>query len=77
VRTTLTASGAIAGISMPVTIALFPLAAIPLAAFSAIVIVIAVWHLRRGRRITVRRTAKGNLTVVFDTAPRRSAGGVR
>lgn len=76
-RATLTASGVITGISVPVTIALFPPAAIPLAAFAVIVIFIVVWHLHRGRRITVRRSAKGNLTVVLDTVPRRAAGGAR
>lgn len=76
-RATLTASGAIAGVSMPVTIALYPPAAIPLIALCVVVTTVAVWHLSRGRRITVRRTVKGNLTVVFDTTPRRSVRGAR
>lgn len=76
-RATLTASGVIAGISMPVTIALYPPTAIPLAALAATVTAIVVWHLSRGRRITVRRTPKGNLTVIFDTTPRRPVRGAR
>ena len=76
-RATLTASGAIAGITVPVTIALYPPTAIPLAALAAIVTAIVVWHLSRGRRITVRRTPKGHLTIVFDTTPRKAVRGGR
>lgn len=76
-RASLTASGAIAGISMPVSIALYPPAAIPLAIFAAIITAIVVWHLSQGRRITVRRTSKGNLTVVLDTSHRRVARGAK
>jgi hypothetical protein len=47
-RTSLTASGAIAGISMPVTVALYPPAAIPLGIVLVIVTAIVVWHLRPG-----------------------------
>jgi hypothetical protein len=77
VRTTLTASGAIAGVSMPVTIVLYPPAAIPLVVVVVIVIVIVVWHLGHGRRLTVRRSPKGNLTLVLDTAPRRAVRGTK
>ena len=76
-RATLTASGAIAGVSMPVTIALYPPVAIPLAVLVVIATAIVVWHLSKGRRLTVRRTSKGNLTVVLDTTPRRSVRGAR
>ncbi len=76
-RATLTASGAIAGVSMPVTIALYPPAAIPLAVLALIAAAIVVWHLSRGRRLTVRRTAKGCLTVVLDETPRRAVRGAR
>lgn len=63
---------------MPVTIAFYyPPAAIPLAVFAAVTTAITVWHLSRGRRITVRRTSKGNLTIVFDTSPRRAARGAK
>ena len=74
-RSTLTASGVIAGISMPVTVTLYPPAAVPLAALAAIATAIVVWHLSRGRRITLRRTSQGNITVIFDTKPRREIGG--
>lgn len=76
-RASLTASGAIAGISMPVTLAFYPPATIPLAVFAAIATAIVVWHLSQGGRITVRRTSKGNLTIVFDKSPRRPARGAR
>lgn len=62
---------------MPVTIALYPPAAIPLAVLAVIATAIVVWHLSNGRRLTVRRTSKGNLTVILDTTPRRSARGAR
>lgn len=59
---------------MPVTLALYPPAAIPLVVLAVIGTAIVVWHLSKGRRLTVRRTPKGNLTVVLDTTPR---GAVR
>jgi hypothetical protein len=62
---------------MPVSIALYPPAAIPWAAFAVIVIVIVVWHLNQGRRLTVRRTPKGNITVVFDTTQKRTPRGAK
>lgn len=76
-RASLTASGAIAGISMPVTIAFYPPAAIPLAVFAAIATAIVVWHLSRGRRITVRRTSKGTLTIVLDASLRSRERGAK
>jgi hypothetical protein len=77
VRASLTASGALASVSMPVTIALYPPASIPLAALAVIAAAIVVWHLSRGRRITLRRTSKGNLTICFDTAPRKAVRGAK
>jgi hypothetical protein len=77
VRASLTASGAIAGISMPVTIAFYPPAAIPLVVLAAIATAIVVWHLSQGRRITLRRTPKGNLTIVLDASPCRAARGTK
>ena len=76
-RTTLTASGAVAGVSMPVTIALYPPAAIPLAVLAVFAAAIVVWHLNRGRRLTVRRTSKGSLTIVLDTASRKTGRGAK
>jgi hypothetical protein len=70
VRISLTASGAIAGVSMPVSIALYPPAAIPLGVVLVIVTGIVVWHLRRGGRATVRRTPRGNLTFTLDSTRR-------
>jgi hypothetical protein len=66
-----------AGISIPVSVALNLPIAIPVVALAAVVTAIVVWHLSRGRRITVRRTAKGNLIVIFDTAPRRATRRAR
>jgi hypothetical protein len=62
---------------MPVTIAFYPPAAIPLAVIAVMVTAIVVWHLGHGRRMTVRRSSKGNLTVVLDTTPRRTARGTK
>lgn len=66
----LTASGAIAGVSMPVTIAFYPPAGVPLGIVLAIVTAIVVWHLRRGGRATVRCTRRGNLTFTLDSSRR-------
>jgi len=71
VSISLTASGAIAGVSMPVTIAFYPPAAVPLAILLAIIMAIVVWHLRRGGRAMVRRTPKGTFTFTLDSAHRR------
>lgn len=73
----LTASGVVAGVSMPVTIAFYPPAAVPLAILLAIAMVIVVWHLRRGGRATVRRTPKGTLTFTLDSARRKRERGSR
>jgi len=77
VSISLTASGAIAGVSMPVTIAFYPPAAIPLAILLAITMAIIVWHLRRGGRASVRRTPKGTFTFTLDSARRSGKRGSR
>lgn len=73
----LSASGVVAGVSMPVTIAFYPPAAIPLAILLAISTVIVVWHLRRGGRATVRRTPKGTFTFTLDSGRRIDKRGSR
>jgi hypothetical protein len=71
VRISLKASGAIAGgVTMPVTIALYPPAAIPVGIVLVIVTAIVVWHLRRGGRAMVRRTRTGILTFTLDSTRR-------
>jgi hypothetical protein len=77
VSISLTASGVIAGVSMPVTIAFYPPAAIPLAILLAVTTAVVVWHLRRGGRATVRRTPKGTLTFTLDSARRIDKRGSR
>src|SRR5690242_4272743 len=73
----LTASGAVAGVSVPVAIAFYPPAAIPLAILLAITMAIVVWHLRRGGRATVRRTPKGTFTFTLDSTRRIDKRGSR
>ena len=70
VRVSLTASGAITAVSMPVTLVLFPSTAIPVAIFAALATAIVAWHLRRGGRATVRRTPKGSLSFTLDSTRR-------
>ena len=74
-RISLTASGAIASLSMPVTIVLYPPAAIPLAIFLMIVTAVVMWHLKRGGRATVRRTQRGTLTFTLDSTHSKSMRG--
>lgn len=69
-RISLTASGALASVSMPVTMAIYPPAAIPLGIVLVIVTAIVVWHLRRGGRAMVRRTQRGILTFTLDSTRR-------
>ena len=74
-RVSLTASGAITAVSMPVTLVLFPSTAIPVAILAALATAIVAWHLRRGGRAIVRRTPKGSLSFTLDSTRRNQRRG--
>jgi hypothetical protein len=75
VRVSLTTSGAITAVSMPVTLVLFPSTAIPVAILAALGTAIVAWHLRRGGRAIVRRTPKGSLSFTLDSTRRNRRRG--
>jgi hypothetical protein len=55
-------------IGIPISITFFPPAAIPVIAIIIIGTGIVVWHLHHGGRAFVRRSPKGTLTFVLDSA---------
>lgn len=61
-----TAASAVVGI--PISITLFPAAAIPIAIVTVIATAIVAWHLHHGGRALVRRSPKGTLTFVLDSS---------
>jgi Na+/H+ antiporter NhaD/arsenite permease-like protein len=61
-----------AAVAIPVTIMVFPPAAIPIAAIAIIAAAIVLWHLKHGGRALLRRTPKGTITFVLDSAHRPS-----
>lgn len=71
VKISLTASAALASVSMPVTIAFYPPAAIPAAIAAVALGAIVVWHLRRGGRAMLKRSPKGQITFTLDSVPKR------
>lgn len=70
-----TALSAVVGV--PVTICLYPPAAIPIGVGVLIAAAIVVWHLRLGGRAVVRRSPKGTLSFVLDSPQRRRVPGRR
>jgi len=59
-------------IGVPVTVSLYPPAAIPIAVLICIATGIVIWHLSKGRRAHLRRTPKGTLTFTLDSVGRHS-----
>jgi hypothetical protein len=57
-------------VAIPVTITVFPPAAIPVAAIAIIATAIVLWHLKHGGRALLRRTPKGTITFVLDSTHR-------
>jgi len=55
-------------VGAPIAISIYPPAVIPIAAILCFATGIVAWHLGRGRRISIRRTSKGTLTVTLDSA---------
>jgi hypothetical protein len=71
-RTTIRMSTALsAAVGIPLTITLFPPTTIPIGIIIAITTVIVAWHLKRGGRALVRRSPKGTVTFVLDSATSR------
>jgi hypothetical protein len=69
VRQTIGISTAVSAvIGIPISITLFPPAAIPVAIAIVIATAIVAWHLHRGGRALVRRSPKGTLTFILDSA---------
>jgi hypothetical protein len=62
---------ALAAVSLPVTIALYPPTAVPLAVIVVTGIGIVIWHLARGGRATVRRSPKGYISLTLDSTRKR------
>lgn len=57
-------------IGVPVTIALYPPSAIPVAVLAVIATIVVAWHLKRGGRALIRRTRTGHLSITLDSVGR-------
>ena len=55
-------------VGIPIGITIFPAAAIPVAIITVITVAIVTWHLHHGGRALLRRSPKGTLTFVLDSA---------